>query len=218
MKELKKLGHLPGKDGAGPENYQKQVQWYLTLDGLLQDLIELGDRNDDLGYAAFNPDVIRGVLNLFPPKLHLLLTCLPGTRREKLANIKEKLIAFRSDAQVLDKERQGDGGGKYAGSGGSKSLGIGGGGGSKTQTHATFKKPQRYDDCRICGALETEGESGLYEGHLSTWPTGCPKFIQMSADERDDVVFKGRFCRSCLSPEAIFTSKQLNECNIRKKA
>ena len=65
--------------------------------------------------------------------------------------------------------------------------------------------------------LETVGESGLYEGHLSLWPTGCPKFIQMTADERYEIVFKGRFCRSCLSPNVIFTAKHLDECNIRKK-
>ena len=48
LNELKKLGNLPGRDGYGKENYQKQLQWYLTLDGLIGDLVELGDRNEDL--------------------------------------------------------------------------------------------------------------------------------------------------------------------------
>ena len=107
MKDLKKLGQLPGRDTNGQENYQKQVQWYLTLDGLLQDLIELGDREEDLGDEAFKQSTIRDVLNLFPSKLHLKLSKLPGRKSEKLINIKKELQTYRSDAQLLDKERKG---------------------------------------------------------------------------------------------------------------
>ena len=78
LNELKKLGKLPGKDSYGNVNFQRQVQWYLTLDGLLQDLIELGERDEDLAVQVFNPATIRDVVNLFPMKLNLELSKLPG--------------------------------------------------------------------------------------------------------------------------------------------
>ena len=37
-------------------------------------------------------------------------------------------------------------------------------------------------------------------------------------EARDEITFKAKLCRSCLSPEVIFTSKHLGESNIRKKA
>ena len=221
LKDLKKLGQLPGKDG-GQENYQKQVQWYLTLDGLLQDLIELGDRGEDLADEAFKQSTVRDILNLFPSKLHLKLSKLPGRKREKLVNIKDQLQSFRNDAQLLDKERKGESGGRAVGGGGSRGTaggGLPGGGGvSRGQAHPIYKQPQRDETCRVCGVLETEGETGLYDGHLSSWPTGCPKFIEMTAAERFVVVVKAKLCKSCLSPEVVFTPQHIDECKIRKKA
>ena len=84
QQELKKLGNLPGRDGYGKENYQKQVQWYLKFDGILGDLIDLGDRDEDLAHEVFRQDVIRDILNLFPTRLHLKLTKIEGKRREKI--------------------------------------------------------------------------------------------------------------------------------------
>ena len=48
LRDLKKLGPLPDRVMNGQPNYQKQVQWFLTLDGILQDILELGARSDDL--------------------------------------------------------------------------------------------------------------------------------------------------------------------------
>ena len=192
-------------------NFQKQVQWYLTLERLLQDLIELGERDEELAVQVFNPGTIREVVNLFPVKLNLELSKLPGKMRDKLANIKERLKTLRTDAQILDKNLQGEGGGKFTGGGGSV-RGLGGGGAaSKSQAHATYKQPQRNGDCRVCGVLETDGEKGLYGGHFSSWPTGCPKFIRMTADKRFNIIMRGQFC--CLSPEVIFTPQHLDEAS-----
>ena len=58
---------------------------------------------------------------------------------------------------------------------------------SSKSTHAMFKNPKRLDDCRICGTLETMGETDLYVDHISESVIGCPKFQAMSADERRDV-------------------------------
>ena len=87
-------------------------------------MIELGDRNEDLAYEVYKQDTIRDILNLFPTRLHLKLTKIEGKRREKLVAIKEMIRSFRSDAQILDKERKGDGGGRHSGGDGSKGLGT----------------------------------------------------------------------------------------------
>ena len=58
-------GLVARKDSYGNVNFQKQVQWYLTLDGLLQDLMELGERDEELAVQVFNPSTIREIVNLF---------------------------------------------------------------------------------------------------------------------------------------------------------
>ena len=197
LKELRGLGKLPPVD----QGYQKQIQWYLSLDGVIQDILDLGDRGDDLADEAFKQITLRDVMNFFPDKIHLKLTSLPGRRRQKLAKIKDQLKTYRSNAQILDKERKVEGGSKPAGAW-RKGQGYGGGhssgGGQKSQTaHPTFAKPGRFDSCRVCGVLETQGKADLYEGHFSSWPTECPQFIKMTAEERFDVVIKAKMCRSC---------------------
>ena len=42
----------------------------------------------------------------------------------------------------------------------------------KKASHSVFKKPQRFDECRICGTLETEGGIDLYDDHISEDVTG----------------------------------------------
>ena len=51
---------------------------------MLQDVLDLGDRNDDLADAAFKQSTNRDIINLFPEKVTLKLSKLPGKRREKI--------------------------------------------------------------------------------------------------------------------------------------
>ena len=81
------------------KGYQLQIQWYLTLDSLIQDILDLGNRDEDLVDEAFKQRTIRDIMNLFPEKTHLKLSKLPGKRREKLANSKSELKTDREDAQ-----------------------------------------------------------------------------------------------------------------------
>ena len=53
LKDLKKLGKLPSEEGAGHEIYTKQMHWYLSLEQLVQDLVDLGDSDEDLAYSVF---------------------------------------------------------------------------------------------------------------------------------------------------------------------
>ena len=118
---------------------------------------------------------------------------------------------MRKDAEIADRLKPDSG---------AKSSGSGGGSSGSPRSHAVinFSQPQRYEDCRICQVLETEGEEDLYDAHLSTWPTGCPKFIQMSSDERFDWVLKARLCKSCLDPDVEFNQQHFDDCKLRKNA
>ena len=60
---------------------------------------------------------------------------------------------------------------------------------SSKSIHAMFKSPKHLDDCRICGTLETMGETNLYVAHISKSVIGCPKLQAMSTDERRDICF-----------------------------
>ena len=57
--------------------------------------------------------------------------------------MKEKIKEFRSDAQTLDKNLQGDGGGKFTGGGDTKVFGQVGT--LDKKAHLTFKQPPRYE-------------------------------------------------------------------------
>ena len=235
--ELRKLGPLPVKDSNGQPNYQKEVQWYLTLDGILHDIIEIGGRSDDLADEAFKQSTIREILNMFPDRIHLKLTSLPGRRKQKLTNIRDYLTTYRTNAQTLDKERRVEGEGKHGGGGGG-GRGAGGGGrgaggygavtpgavtpgagsddsGPNQTAHSTTKI---VETCRICKVLESQGKTGLYENHLSSWPIGCPKLIEMKAEDRFQVISDARICRACMNPEVIFSYQHINECVPRQKA
>ena len=58
LKDLRKLGKLPAEEGAGHEVYTKQMHWYLSLEQLVQDLIDLGDSDEDLAYSVFTETTI----------------------------------------------------------------------------------------------------------------------------------------------------------------
>ena len=50
----------------------------------------------------------------------------------------------------------------------------------------TVYNPAKRDvSCRICKALEARGDTNLlYDGHVSNFPTGCPRYMAFSTDER----------------------------------
>ena len=57
----------------------------------------------------------------------------------------------------------------------------------------------------------------LFENHLSNYPTGCPKFIEKTSEQRRGLVDKVRFCRQCLNPEIIYTQDHLKTCTFSKQ-
>lgn len=85
-----------------------------------------------------------------------------------------------------------------------------------TPAGSIFKETRRNDDCRICGQLECEGvTSQLYDDHLSTYPTGCPKFIAMKMVKRKDIAIKAKFCLWCLDPEITYDASHRDTCRVK---
>ena len=55
MKKLKAVGDLPpDKQANDKPGFRKQEEWYLNIEGILAEVIELGERNEDLAYHAYS--------------------------------------------------------------------------------------------------------------------------------------------------------------------
>ena len=85
----------------------------------------------------------------------------------------------------------------------------------------TFKAPKRDEDCRICKALESRGDTKhLYDGHVSNFPTGCPRYIAFSIGERRKIASEAKLCWSCHDPKYFHkpesSKKHREECMINK--
>ena len=80
-----------------------------------------------------------------------------------------------------------------------------------------FGKPQRLDNCRVCGQLEAAGYRNLYDNHTSNFVTGCPHFQAMSAEERRDICIKAKICLKCADPKVIHSARHRFECKVTSK-
>ena len=70
-----------------------------------------------------------------------------------------------------------------------------------------FTKPRKLNDCRICKELEAKGETDeLYENHLGNYPTGCPRYIKMSTEERSEIAKAAKYCLKCHDPVYVYKS------------
>ena len=85
-----------------------------------------------------------------------------------------------------------------------------------------YKPPRRDESCRICKVLEGRGDTlDIYEGHFHSYPTGCPRYIVMTIDERLDVAMAAKICLCCHDPEYIYRPKDTdhvdNNCSVKVK-
>ena len=152
MKKLKATGDLPADKLANDRpGFRKQEEWYLTVEGLLSEIVELGDRHEDLGFHAFSEQTFNFLLSLFPCDMAAKLSEVVGSRREQLVAVKDKLGIFRVRAQRLgkiygDKAPPGPSAGKPEPG---KKVEVGGKSHS-AQAGTFFKEPGTNKECRIC--------------------------------------------------------------------
>ena len=70
---------------------------------------------------------------------------------------------------------------------------------------AAFRPPRRHEDCRICQELEKDGDTrNIYDDHLHSYPSGCPRYIQMTMKERVQICKRAKICLSCHDPDYIY--------------
>ena len=92
-----KLGMLPKENVRGGP--KAQVDWYIKVESLIQSIIDLGNKSEELGREAFNPSAIACILNMFPNHLLNKLNRCAGTGCVKLEAILAQIKVFRSEAQ-----------------------------------------------------------------------------------------------------------------------
>ena len=184
LKVLDDCGQYPSdKVGRGLPGYGKQVDWLLQVEGVIRDIIELGEKYGELDRDAFSTATLRKILERFPEKMVAKFNRLKGDGKAKMKGFQAQLAERRVEVQGLDNTY---GGQLAASGGGAGGVGGGGGGGNARKVEkgvasaavrydasVYFKEPEHFGDCRICNTLTTEGETrGLFTNHLSNYATG----------------------------------------------
>ena len=206
---LGKLGSFPKETARG--GFQSQVEWFLEFEALLRSIIDLGKKSDGLGMEAFSPSTIRSILGMFSTSLLNKLIECPGQGCSKLEAILKKISEFRSKAQkvlLVKSEAAPAGGGGGGGQKDGHGYSRGSNKGSDIQADfglIAYKPPRRDDGCRICLALEARGDTNLlYDDHVHNYPTGCPRYMAFSIEERIKIAQEARLCMKCHNPEYVW--------------
>ena len=217
MKKLKLVGDLPGeKLSTGKNGFRKQEEWYLHMEGLLHDIIELGKRDEDLAYEAYSENTFNYILSLFPINMVEKMEDVQGTRKQKLEEVLLKLATFREKARRMgkvygDKVPPGVVTPSSAGVTPKQADKV------SAQPGTFFHPAQEYSDCRVCTQLQIDGSSlKLFENHLSTYPTGCPGFMAMRMVQRKSLAIKVKICIWCLDPEVIYDQSHRDNCRVKE--
>ena len=209
--KLKSFGNMPSEKKGSSNIFSDREEWFLKIESVIHDIIQLGKKDTDLAYEAFSKSTINFILALFPMGKMRELQRLEGSRGEKLENMLRKMGDFREEAREaakvygdklppLDFETSGK---RTAGTGNVASLAGSGGNQPPVMTQVENRK-RKVLDCRICKQLEADGYGErLFEDHLSAEVAGCPLFIKMNTEERNTVVFKARLCGRCLKVDVV---------------
>ena len=177
VNNLLKVGSWP--QDSTRDCYTKQVRWIVKVQALIQEIIELADTEEELAAVIYNREKLTQILRLFPPFMVDKLGKLPGYKKEKYTSIIEKLTEWKTISQNREKVYGGNISNQDKQSARTPSLS------NPPAGHVNYKQPQSLPSCRICQALKNQGVViNSYEGHVSDYATGCPRFASLSTDER----------------------------------
>ena len=101
-KKILEMEEFP-KDKNSAKALKKQVEWLMLLKITLQDIIELGDDDEEMQKEAFSGSMITAVRSLFPFKYLAAISKLKGTGREKMFKIVEYVVDLRENRQEMMK-------------------------------------------------------------------------------------------------------------------
>ena len=217
---LNKLGPCP-KNSDKKTGGRTTVEWYLNLETILNSLLDLGRKTDDedIRVSVYSKKIVETVALLFPQITGMQILDCKGTGEIRMKNVVEKVEELRGAAQRWGLASGGDAAAgaqtsKPAGDGGNNGRNGGGGGfnnrrsgnvSGNVKAHVSYNPPVNLPDCRICRALEDRGDTRqLYDEHHSNYPTGCPRFIAMSTEERRKISMEAKLCLRCLDPSYKF--------------
>ena len=234
INSLIKLGYCPKQNGKG--GVKAVTDWHLKLETTLQTLRDLGDTttNEDVKAAVHNIDIIRTVAKLFTANVgvSIIEVASGSTGQARLDLVIAKITKMRVKAQewqiVQELAPSIPGAGGEGGTGG-----VGQGPGkknllSKAQKTAlkvplpalVFYNPPRNDpSCRVCKHLESKGDTqGIYDNHISNYPTGCPRYMMMSVEERLNLAKAIKLCLRCHHPSYNWKpSDRQHKCGVDDK-
>ena len=100
LSQLKQLGQYEDQ-----KNYKQKVELLIQFESIVDDLIKMGEEDEEMGYLAFNQNTINEIVNKFPEEMSLKLLKVGGKGKQRMKNLKLKIVEFREDAQTLEKSR-----------------------------------------------------------------------------------------------------------------
>ena len=208
---LRDMGNFPAKTSKGLPNHSKRVEFLLKLEGVVRDIVDLGNSDDELMLLSFNANTIGEIVNKFPDNMVLELNNLPGRGKQRMLNIQEKLSKFRADAQNLEKTRSLNSSSVQNSQRPSTKRDDK----TSSPTHpgafVSYNPPKKEPDCRICLHLrDVENKSPVsgttfFESHLSNYITGCPQFVAMDMTERFNIIRAVKICEKCFHPDVTYS-------------
>ena len=213
---LNKLGKMPSNTGKG--GLKAKIEWFLQLEVIVQSISDLGNKNSRLSSEAFNPTTFSTIQRLFPSKECLELDDIKGDNdMEHMDKFLDKISKMREKAQRLQVIY--DTPSSSTGSSGGQSQSNGS---SRRNEHLpsllVYNPPRRDEDCRVCQSLDSTGDTrNLYDNHFSNYITGCPRYIEMNIQERNDIVHKAKICKFCHDPTYVYSKTNHHECSVRKR-
>ena len=103
LKLLRSFGDMPTERKGSKNLFSEREEWFLKIEGVIYDIIQLGKKDTDLAYEAFSKSTINFVLALFPMGMMRELQSLGGSRGEKLDKILNKMKEFREESREAAK-------------------------------------------------------------------------------------------------------------------
>ena len=94
IENLMNVGPWP-QDGSR-DCFTKQVKWIIKVQGLIQEIIDLANSNEELAAVVYNRHQLSQILKLFPIFMIDKLAELPGYQEEKYTQIIDKLDKWKA--------------------------------------------------------------------------------------------------------------------------
>ena len=215
LADIKKLGKCPAEIQNGKRNFAGVVSFCLKVEVLIQDLLDLAEQEgcEHLQYDVYGTSVRQSIQQLFNLREEKKMRNLTGRGKSGLLEHVDLIAKIRANAQsmvdpvgVSDVKQE-----KKDQKVPHKSIS------DKSPGLVNFSKTKKFEECRICVVLETEGKTELFVNHGSNFVTGCPQFQAMSYEERKDICFKAKICLKCCDPKVIHSQRHRFDCKVTKK-